>query len=327
MTLKELVMMVDFDSLRPHLEKFEPEHLDNIYAFREAYDILRRMTPAKNGQHEIHVSWSGGEMEGEKKWISVHPMHEVSWEEDLAADVVVADDIHLTNEELAMHCLWEITYWGFSPQEQLETFERKFNHHKPVNKYEVALDKLEESIWKHQTPRRLRCRGENGERYTTRQSPRYLFNERKNRSKRKREYRQDKRQEYLRKMAVRENLVRMLSAEGSSFRRNDVEFLLNVQYGRQYDYRSVTQETGSRLAYILESMTHYQQLDLSRYDGALLFLRIPAGAPLEESALTAFKQGVRARLGYADIRFGSMTREADTPEVAATLLLNKCKVD
>ena len=160
MTLKELVMKVEFDNLRPYLEKFEPEHLDNIYAFREAYDILRRMTPAKNGQHEIHVSWSGGEMEGEKKWISVHPMHEVSWEEDLAADVVVADDIHLTDEELAMHCLWEITYWGFSPEEQLETFERKFNYHKPVNKYEVALDKLEESIWKHQTPRRLRCRGE-----------------------------------------------------------------------------------------------------------------------------------------------------------------------
>ena len=94
---------------------------------------MRRMNPIKNGQHEIHVSWSGGEMEGEKKWISVHPMHEVSWEEDLAADVVVADDIHLTNEELAMHCLWKITYWGFSPQEQLETFNRRFNHHKPAN--------------------------------------------------------------------------------------------------------------------------------------------------------------------------------------------------
>lgn len=166
MTLKELVMKVDFNSLRPYLEKFEPEHLDNIYAFREAYDILRRMNPVKKGQHEIHVSWSGGEMEGEEKWISVHPMHEASWEEDLAADVVVADDIHLTNEELAMHCLWEITYWGFSPQEQLETFNRKFYHHKPTNQYEIALDKLEESIWKHQTPRKLRCRGENGERYT-----------------------------------------------------------------------------------------------------------------------------------------------------------------
>lgn len=66
MTLKELIMKVDFDGLRPHLEKFEPEHLDNIYAFREAYDILRRMNPVKKGQREIHVSWSGGEMEGEE---------------------------------------------------------------------------------------------------------------------------------------------------------------------------------------------------------------------------------------------------------------------
>lgn len=327
MTLKELVMMVDFDSLRPHLEKFEPEHLDNIYAFREAYDILRRMTPAKNGQHEIHVSWSGGEMEGEKKWISVHPMHEVSWEEDLAADVVVADDVHLTDEELAMHCLWEITYWGFSPDEREETWQRKFGPKVLNNKYEIALDKLEESIWRHQTPRRLRSRGKDGRRYITWTNARDFFDNRMNRSKRKREYRQDKRQEYLRKMAVRENLVRMLSAEGSSFRRSDVDFLFHVQYGKQYDYRSVTLDAGSRLTYILESMTRYQQLDLSRYDGALIFLRIPSSIPLKESVWVAFEQGVRERLGYADIRFGSITREADTPEVAVTLLLNKSKVD
>lgn len=148
-----------------------------------------------------------------------------------------------------------------------------------------------------------------------------------NRSKRKREYRQDKRQEYLRKMAVRENLVRMLSAEGSSFRRSDVDFLFHVQYGKQYDYRSVTLDAGSRLTYILESMTRYQQLDLSRYDGALIFLRIPSSIPLKESVWVAFEQGVRERLGYANIRFGSITREADTPEVAVTLLLNKSKVD
>ena len=327
MTLKELLTQVGFDELLPYLEKHEPEHLDNLYDFREAYDILRNLEPAKDFEGKIYVEWHGGEWEGEEKWIGVGPMHDCTWEEDLAKEVVVADDIHLTKTEIAMHCLWEITYWGFSPAERQETWQRKFGPKVLTNKYEIALDKLEESIWKHQTPRRLRSRGRQGERCVRIEFPIRWNPDCNNRSKRKREFRQDKRQEYLRKMAVRENLVRMLSAEGSSFRRNDVEFLLNVQYGRQYDYRSVTQETGSRLAYILESMTHYQQLDLSRYDGALLFLRIPAGAPLEESALTAFKQGVRARLGYADIRFGSMTREADTPEVAATLLLNKCKVD
>ena len=327
MTLKELLTQVGFDELLPYLEKHEPEHLDNLYAFREAYDILQGMEPATGFNGEIHVEWSGGEFEGEEKWISVGPMHDSSWEEDLAKEIVIADDVHLTSAELAMHCLWEITYWGFSPAERQETWRQKFGPQILTNPYEVALDKLEESIWKHQTPRRLRSKGKDGRRYVKWTNARDFFNNRMNRSKRKREYRQDKRKEYLRKMATRENLVRTLSAEGSSFRRNEVEFLLHVQYGRQYDYRSVTQEAGSRLAYILESMIRYQQLDLSRYDGALFFLRIPAGAPLEESALTAFKQGVRARLGYADIRFGSMTREADTLEVAATLLLNKCKVD
>ena len=295
MTLKELVMKVEFDNLRPYLEKFEPEHLDNIYAFREAYDILRRMTPAKNGQHEIHVSWSGGEMEGEKKWISVHPMHEVSWEEDLAADVVVADDIHLTDEELAMHCLWEITYWGFSPEEQLETFERKFNYHKPVNKYEVALDKLEESIWKHQTPRRLRCRGEN---------------------------RQDKREEYLKRMAARENLITKLSAEGSSFKRSDVDFLLNIKYGRQYDYLSVTSGTDGRLDYILESITKYQYLTLEKYNNAIVFIMVPTCYPLTKPELNRFNEAIRLHLGYDDILFGTSACESSRQDVKVTLLLN-----
>ena len=37
MTLKELLTQVGFDELLPDLEKHEPEHLDNLYAFREAY--------------------------------------------------------------------------------------------------------------------------------------------------------------------------------------------------------------------------------------------------------------------------------------------------
>ena len=250
-------------------------------------------------------------------------MHEVSWEEDLAADVVVADDIHLTNEELAMHCLWEITYWGFSPQEQLETFNRRFNHHKPANQYEIALDKLEESIWKHQTPRRLRCRGENGERYTTRQSTRYLFNERKNRSKRKREYRQDKREEYLKRMVARENLITQLSAEGSSFKRSDVDFLLHIEYGRQYDYLSITSGTDGRLDYIVESMTKYQQLALEKYNNAVVFIIVPTCYPLTKPKLNRFNEAIRLHLGYDDILFGTSTYESSRQDVKVTLLLNR----
>ena len=310
MTLKELLTQVGFDELLPYLEKHEPEHLDNLYAFREAYDILQGMEPATGFNGEIHVEWSGGEFEGEEKWISVGPMHDSSWEEDLAKEIVIADDVHLTSAELAMHCLWEITYWGFSPAERQETWRQKFGPQILTNPYEVALDKLEESIW-------------DGRRYVKWTNARDFFNNRMNRSKRKREYRQDKRKEYLRKMATRENLVRTLSAEGSSFRRNEVEFLLHVQYGRQYDYRSVTSNIENRLDYIFESMTRYQQVDLSRYNSAVIFLQFPLEKPLDELSLTSFKQRIREWLGYTDILFGSIEVETEAPDVNVTLLLSR----
>lgn len=118
MTLKELIMKVDFDSLRPYLEKFEQRNLDNIYAFREAYDILRRMKPEKGGLHEIRVIKSGRKTEGEKEWICVYPMDTACWKENLAANIIVDSDVHLTDEELAMNCLREITLWGFFPKSQ-----------------------------------------------------------------------------------------------------------------------------------------------------------------------------------------------------------------
>ena len=323
MTLKELLTQVGFDELLPYLEKHEPEHLDNLYDFREAYDILRNMKPANNFEGKIFVEWHGGEWEDEEKWIGVSPMHDCTWEEDLAKEIVVADDVHLTLAELAMHCLWEITYWGFSPDEREETWQRKFGPKVLANKYEIALDKLEESIWKHQTPRRLRSRGRQGERCVRVEFPIKWNFDRKNRSKRKREYRQDKREEYLRKMATRENLVRTLSAEGSSFRRNEVEFLLHVQYGRQYDYRSVTSNIENRLDYIFESMTRYQQVDLSRYNSAVIFLQFPLGKSLDELSLTSFKQRIREWLGYTDILFGSIEVETEAPDVNVTLLLSR----
>ena len=45
MTVKELIMEVGFDDLLPYLKEIIVGHFDNIYAFREAYDILRDMQP------------------------------------------------------------------------------------------------------------------------------------------------------------------------------------------------------------------------------------------------------------------------------------------
>lgn len=323
MTLKELLTQVSFDELLPSLEKHEPDYLDNVYSFREAYDILLCMEPDKDFKGEARVEWSGGEYEGEQKWIGVYHLDNNVWEKELAKEIIMADDVHLSLAELAMYCLWEITYWGFSPTEISEGWQEHLRHKQPVNPYEVALDKLEESIWQHQTPRRLRCKDPDGGRCTRVEFPLKWGDNRKNRSKRKREFRQDKREEYLRKMAIRENLVRMLSAEGSSFRRCEVEFLLSIKYGTKYDYRSVTQDADARLDYILESMTRYQQLDITKYDGAIVFVRCPSRCPLDETRLEAFRKSVMQHLGYSDILFGTTIEDYEEVGIRVTLLLNK----
>lgn len=323
MTLKELLTQVGFDELLPHLKRHEPEHLDNLYAFREAYDILRNMEPANNFEGKIFIEWHGREWEDEEKWIGVGPMHDCTWEEDLAKEIVVADDVHISKIEIAMHCLWEITYWGFSPDEREETWQRKFGPKVLNNKYEVALDKLKESIWRHQTPRRLRSRGRQGERCVRIEFPIKLNFDRKNRSKRKREFRQNKRKEYLKQMAARENLITKLSAEGSSFKRSDVDFLLHIEYGRQYDYLSVTSGTDGRLDYILESMTKYQQLALEKYNNAVVFIKVPNCCPLTEQELNKFKKAICLYLGYDDILFGTSDYESNKHDVKAMLMLSQ----
>ena len=323
MTLKELLTQVSFDELLPSLKKHEQDHLDDIYSFREAHDLLQDMEPDKDFKGEAHVEWSGGEYEGEQKWIGVYHLDDNTWEKELAKEIVVADDVHLSLAELAMHCLWEITYWGFSPAEISRGWQKRLGHKRPVNPYEVALDKLEESIWRHQTPRRLRCKGPDGERCTRVEFPLKWGDNRKNRSKRKREYRQDKREEYLRKMAARENLVQMLSAEGSSFTRNDVCFLLDIAYGIRYDYRSVTPSGGPRTTYVLESMTRYQQLYLAKYDCAVVSVRHSSRYPLDATELEAFRRDVATHLGYADILFGTIAENTEEKDIRVTLLLNK----
>lgn len=319
MTLKELIMKVSFDELLPYLKERERKHLDNIYAFREAYDILRNMEPNKDYKGQVTVI-TATRKDG-TLIMQINFLDDDVWENELAKEFVFPNGMPLCMEEFAMRCLWEITYWGFSPCEVDETAVQMFGPKKLTNKYEAALGKLEESIWKHQTPRRLRSKGQDGELYTSVEFPFKKNDGRKNRSKRKREYRQDRRQEYLEKMAARENLVRMLTADSSSFKRADVDFLLNIAYGTRYDYTSVTKDTGSRLAYILESMTKYQQVDLSKYNGAIVFIRYSAHYPLDTADLKNFKDAVRKHLTYKGIIFGTEEKDNDNKDVKVMLML------
>lgn len=295
--------------------------MDNIYAFREAYDILRNMEPDEDYKGEVTVITMT--REDGTKITQVNFLDDNVWEKELAKEFVFPNGMQLSMEELAMRCLWEITFYGFSPADLEDTFSKMFGRRKPMNRYEVALDKLEESMWKHQPPRKFRARDENGARLTIAHFPFKFCNKPMNRSKKKRKYRQDKREEYLEVMAKRETLIQMLTIPGSSFKHSDVDFLFDIAYGIRYDYCSVVHETNGRLDYILESMTKYQQLDLSRYDHAIVFIRHPSCYPPDDAELETFRQVVHNRLGYENILFGTAVENNECEQIKAMLLLNK----
>lgn len=74
---------MDFDNFAPFIEKEERKHLDNIYAYREACDILMYMQPVENFKEEVRVEWSGEEY-GDNQWIGVFHLDGNYWEEALA---------------------------------------------------------------------------------------------------------------------------------------------------------------------------------------------------------------------------------------------------
>lgn len=324
MTLKELIMQVSFDELLPCLKEQEAENDKDLYCFREAYDRLRNMEPEPDYQGTVHIKWSGDE-DDEDRWISVSNLHDASWAQCLSKEIAVAEDVHLRLEELAMHCLWEITFYGFSPEEQGKTFGRMFDREKPKNRYEMALDRLEESIWKHQNPRRLRSRGPHGIRLIELEFPLRWGDNRMNRSKRKRKYRQERRREYLKRMSRRLELVESLAIPESSFNRSDVEFMLTIDYGREWNYYAVTHGHEGRLAYIAESMAKYQKLDLDMYNHAIVCVHYPSLYPLETAEIREFEDFMRSHLKYKEIRLGTIVIPDDNREVEVQLLLSKLK--
>ena len=249
MTVKELIMEVEFDDLLPYLKEIIVGHLDNIYAFREAYDILQDMQPNPKFVGKVWI-------EQEEDWVSVQSLDADFWENELAKELVLPKNSTLNKEEIAAHCIYDITFYGFSPAEIIENF------------------------WKN---------------HGSIQS----------------------------KMERRKSIIQELTVSGSSFTYKDLAYLLQVEYGTRYDYHSITNGQGNRLAYITDSMTKYQQLDLSRYNNAIVCIRVSSQYLLINEELKDFKRNARAWLNYKDVQFGIITENIDCKEATVTLLLNK----
>ncbi len=113
MNLKELLTRVGFEALLPHL-RVEPETAA-LYGYRRHTTAWRPCSPIRTIKVKFGWEWSGDEQD-EDRWIGVHHLAGDYWENDLAKEIVVADDVHLSIEEVAAKCLWKSHSMAFRPE-------------------------------------------------------------------------------------------------------------------------------------------------------------------------------------------------------------------
>lgn len=133
MTLKELLLKYEFDTVVPDLFTVDEPIKDNLYAFKEAFDTLLRMAPGDAPGEQIVVSL---EVETEEDGTEIERYLYASncegdlWDSSLAKEVVIEADI--TEIRALAQILWHITFLGFTPEgEVFNDYEKS-----PMNEYE-----------------------------------------------------------------------------------------------------------------------------------------------------------------------------------------------
>ena len=318
MKLKELFDKYTFDDIVPFLKETITDNPDSLPDFRMAFDELRMMKPSDENSEDVLIKdfldKNGNIMANPVCWHLGY-----SWDECLAKRVVIDNDYPLDDRYVLAGCLWEMTFYGFSnmPDEEVEIC---FSIPKePKNKYDKALYKLQLSHWKHTTPRRYRWKG-----HPLCTDIDYHERENKNRSKRKRDYRVECRENFLRKHSQRENFILKLTRCGA-FKREEVEYLHQVDEGQYFPYDSRTWDVSKRIDYILESINKYQDLDFSLYNDAIICLRASSEYPVTEAEKEKLLAGLPESLKAMPIKIGLGTKESMKQEVEMMLFLNIIK--
>lgn len=124
MTFKELVMNNEFKSLVPQLISIDERCKEALESFEYSFNLIRRMEAKPDGK-TVNISWSDPSYE--VPFITVTNLHDGEWEECIARELIVDEEVHLSDASLCAHCLWEITFWGFTPEQEVEHFENILN--------------------------------------------------------------------------------------------------------------------------------------------------------------------------------------------------------
>jgi hypothetical protein len=317
MTLKELLNRCDFRDIAAVIKDEYPDYAMNMTHFKEAFDVLQHLEPELNPDYESYqkVTLSKSDYEEDEKkgkkrdyYISAHCGGDY-WESDLAKEVVVSDELTLTDNETAAHCLWEMTFYGnhYNEEEFDEVCRRIRGKIDTSNPYTVAADKLERKLLDS-----LYLNVDD-----------MIPREHKNRPKRMRDHRQEQRIKQLERMAKIEDDIRRLTAGTESFKREELEYLFKTDLIYADRYHSFAYNPDQRMDYLIDLLSNYGETppEFSKFTHFILMFRTASEYPLVKKEQNMIRNFFSQYLpASANIRYGYGTDKNLDTEVSLFLV-------
>jgi hypothetical protein len=115
LTLRELIMKSDFNAMMKCITNFHKKMIGQEPHFYRACECIRDMRVKVRSEDYFLAKY---DPEYDVPYIGV--LEGISWSENLGYPVKRDKDLHCTDTELAAHCLWHLTFYGYTPEEQRE---------------------------------------------------------------------------------------------------------------------------------------------------------------------------------------------------------------
>ena len=321
MKFKELLQKVSFDDIVPKLERLDMNPWNSekqlIPYYKETYDILQHMQ-AEETNAQVRFEWERDEEElcGQKPYIYIDPREDDFesdyWPTNLGKEIVLGEDVELSNEEIAALCLFHITMYGFSPEEM------KKREPEPLNSYEEqAL-----ALWEKQDANYTRIK-KKAKDLVYRPEVWKMKNMRmshRNRMKRMRDHRQDMRIEQLERMGQAERAIERMLSTTRALSREQLAYLFNARLIQQDVSHSRAYDHTRRMDYLWEILTKYTAPDDRPYTHTVIVLSTAPNYPLTATEQQMFDRIIARFAEKTEVR-SAVGVKADLEEEAELFII------
>jgi hypothetical protein len=283
------------------------DHKDSMPEFKIVFDTLRHTEPEPTAV-KIRIT--------RDEWIDVScidPEEECRcgfcypWDMSLGMEIICDDNVHLSTPEIVTHCIWEMTFYGFS-EDQIEHYFARDNFDRSEEGRKIA--ELELKILRFQYPVSAKS-AENKEEEVLLNPDNFRIDysefDKKpramNRSKRKRLYRWEKRLKHLKRQHKIRLTIQSLT-KNSDIEEKELSYLFDAKLISEKYFASCSDHIDGRAQYLVELLTKYAYDDFANYTKFCFLFRASSQHPVTESEKLELSKIKKLLPQTADIRFG-----------------------